>query len=76
MIADRAIQRAEFSCMCEFGKSNRMTIHPVAKTIIPPSTNTRFFLVSLSKMNPPKRTENIDPNGNAEDAIPAFPEER
>ena len=76
MIADRATQRAEFSCMCEFGKSNRMTIHPVAKAIIPPSTNTRLFLVSLSKMNPPKTTENIDPSGNAEDAIPAFPEER
>ena len=53
-----------------------MTIHPVAKAIIPPRTNTRFFLVSLSKIKPPIITENIEPNGNTEDAIPAFPEER
>ena len=48
-------------------------MHPVAKVIIPPSTNTRFFFVSLSKTKPPMSIENMEPIENTEEAMPAFP---
>ncbi len=62
--------------MLDSGNHNKVIIHPVAKVIIPPRTKIRSFLVRLSKIKPPRNTDNIEPNGNTDEEIPACPGER